>query len=54
MLSPYYDTSKTQSERALADVQTVMEDAPEIESGTNHINILGLKDASFQIELFAM
>jgi small-conductance mechanosensitive channel len=32
MLSLHYDTSKTQSERVLADVQTVMEDAPEIES----------------------
>lgn len=53
ILALRYDTSKPQIERILADVRTMMEQTQEIERGTSRINFVGLRDASFEIEVFA-
>jgi MscS family membrane protein len=53
MLSLRYDTSKAQIERILADVRAMMEQTEEIEAGTSRINFVGLREASFEIEVFA-
>ncbi len=53
MLSLRYDTSKAQIDRILADVQTQMEHSPGVEGGTHRINLVSMKDASYQIEVFA-
>jgi MscS family membrane protein len=53
MLLLRYDTLKDQIDRILADVQTLMEQVPDIESGTSRINLVGMKDASYQIEVSA-
>jgi MscS family membrane protein len=53
ILSLRYDTSKAQIEQILANVSTTLQQRPQIESGTNRINFIGLQEASFQIEIFA-
>jgi MscS family membrane protein len=53
VLSLRYDTSKAQIERILADVQAMMEQTKEIESGTSRINFVELREASFEVEVFA-
>jgi MscS family membrane protein len=53
ILSLRYDTSKAQIEQILANVSATLQQRPQIESGTNRINFIGLQQASFQIEIFA-
>jgi MscS family membrane protein len=53
ILSLRYDTSKAQIEQILANVSATLQQGPQIESGTNRINFIGLQQASFQIEIFA-
>ena len=53
ILSLRYDTSKTQIERVLGEMQAVMRNTPEIEKETHRANLIGARKASFQIEVFA-
>jgi MscS family membrane protein len=53
ILSLRYDTSKAQIEQILVDVRTMMEQTQEIEPRTSRINLVGLQEASFEIEVFA-
>jgi MscS family membrane protein len=53
VLSLRYDTSKAQIEQILAEVLAMMEQTQEIEAGTSRINFVGLREASFEVEVFA-
>jgi MscS family membrane protein len=53
VLSLRYDTSKLQIERILADLLALLKQTDDIESGTSRVNFVSLRQASFEIEIFA-
>jgi MscS family membrane protein len=53
ILSLRYDTSKAQIERILSDIGKILRNDPDVEAGTSRVNFVALREASFQIEIFA-
>jgi MscS family membrane protein len=53
ILSLRYDTSKAQIEQILAKVSALLQESQEIETGTNRVNFVGLREASFELEIYA-
>jgi MscS family membrane protein len=53
ILSLRFDTTTAQIEEILANISTLLRKTTEIEVGTTRVNFVGLREASFEIEIFA-
>lgn len=53
ILSLRFDTSRPKIDRVLQDVEAVVIGDPATQQGTSRVNLVGLRGASYQIELFA-
>jgi MscS family membrane protein len=53
LLSLRYDTSKSQIEQILTNVLALLRESTKVEDGSFRVNFIGLREASFEIEIFA-
>ncbi len=53
VLSLRYDTTSTQIEQIVRNITTLLTEARDVEKQTDRVNLIGLNQGSFQVEIFA-
>lgn len=53
VLSLRPDTSQAQINRILADIQSILDEDLNVEAGSGRVDLIGFREASFQVEIFA-